>query len=93
MYRDEAWHFLRIGRSLERADMTTRILDVRSSDLLPDADEIFESRSLESVQWISILKSLSCAQPWKEADVFFKHEDAGAGPRLAQRFRELFGSD
>jgi uncharacterized protein YecE (DUF72 family) len=31
------------------------------------------------------------AQPWQEAHVFFKHEDAGAGPRLAQRFRELFG--
>jgi len=59
MYRDEGWHFMRIGRSLERADMTTRILDVRSTDLLPDADELFESRSLESVQWIGILKSLS----------------------------------
>jgi uncharacterized alpha-E superfamily protein len=59
MYRDDAWHFLRIGRNLERADMTTRILDVRSVDLLPDADDLFESRSLESVQWISILKSLS----------------------------------
>jgi uncharacterized protein YecE (DUF72 family) len=31
------------------------------------------------------------AQPWEEAHVFFKHEDAGAGPRLAARFRELFG--
>lgn len=33
------------------------------------------------------------AQPWQEAHVFFKHEDAGAGPRLAKRFRELFGGD
>jgi len=30
------------------------------------------------------------AQPWQETSVFFKHEDAGAGPRLAARFRELF---
>jgi uncharacterized alpha-E superfamily protein len=59
MYQDEAWYFLRIGRNIERAEMTTRILDVRSSDLLTDAEELFESRSLESVQWISILKSLS----------------------------------
>ncbi len=29
-------------------------------------------------------------QPWEEVYVFFKHEDAGAGPRLAARFRELF---
>jgi uncharacterized protein YecE (DUF72 family) len=28
-------------------------------------------------------------QPWSEAYVFFKHEDAGAGPRLAKRFLEL----
>lgn len=59
MYRDEAFYFLRIGRNIERADMTTRILDVRSTDLLPDTEDLFESRSLESVQWISILKSLS----------------------------------
>jgi len=31
------------------------------------------------------------AQSWKEAYVFFKHEDAGTGPRLAARFLELCG--
>jgi uncharacterized protein YecE (DUF72 family) len=29
------------------------------------------------------------AQPWDEAYVFFKHEDAGAAPRLAARLLEL----
>ena len=28
--------------------------------------------------------------PWTDACVFFKHEDAGTGPRLAARFLELF---
>jgi uncharacterized protein YecE (DUF72 family) len=28
------------------------------------------------------------AQPWQEAFVFFKHEDAGTGPRLAARLQE-----
>ena len=28
-------------------------------------------------------------QSWDKAYVFFKHEDEGAGPRLAARFREL----
>jgi uncharacterized protein YecE (DUF72 family) len=28
---------------------------------------------------------------WKDAHVFFKHEDEGAGPALAARFRELAG--
>jgi len=31
-------------------------------------------------------------QPWAEAYVFFKHEEAGAGPRLARRFGELAGA-
>jgi uncharacterized protein YecE (DUF72 family) len=30
------------------------------------------------------------AQPWTDAHVFFKHEDAALGPRLAMRFREIF---
>ena len=28
-------------------------------------------------------------QPWKSVQVFFKHEDEGAGPRLAQELRDL----
>ena len=29
------------------------------------------------------------AQPWQDAFVFFKHEDAGTGPRLGARLIEL----
>jgi uncharacterized protein YecE (DUF72 family) len=29
-------------------------------------------------------------QPWKRAFVFFKHEDAGAGPKMAASFRTIF---
>jgi uncharacterized protein YecE (DUF72 family) len=29
------------------------------------------------------------AQGWRDAFVFFKHEDEGKGPQMAQRFREL----
>jgi uncharacterized protein YecE (DUF72 family) len=38
-------------------------------------------------EWIEKLK----AQDWDEAYVFFKHEDVGAGPKLAARFLELAG--
>lgn len=31
-------------------------------------------------------------QPWGEAYVFFKHEDAGTGPRLARQFLEVCGA-
>ena len=39
-------------------------------------------------QWIKRMK----AQGWDQAFVFFKHEDTGAGPKLAARFLELAGS-
>ena len=32
------------------------------------------------------------AQGWERAFVFFKHEDAGAAPALAERFEALFES-
>ena len=63
MYRDEAFHFLRIGRNLERADMTTRLIDVRSTDLF-DEQQI-ESRTLDALQWISVLKSMSGYQIYR----------------------------
>ena len=37
MEHAEAWHFSRIGRFIERADQTTRILDVKYFLLLPSA--------------------------------------------------------
>ncbi|MDJ0738308.1 MAG: alpha-E domain-containing protein [Gammaproteobacteria bacterium] len=63
MFRDEAYHCSRIGRNLERADMTTRIIDVRSTDLFPD--DVLESRSLDTLQWISVLRSMSGYQIYR----------------------------
>jgi uncharacterized protein YecE (DUF72 family) len=37
------------------------------------------------VGWLARIR----AQPWSQAYVFFKHEDEGAAPRLAQRLMEL----
>jgi uncharacterized protein YecE (DUF72 family) len=42
----------------------------------------------ELADWASKLGS----QPWKELFAFFKHEDEGTGPLLAQQFVELFGA-
>lgn len=63
MSRDAAYDFFRIGLLLERADMTTRILDVRTSDLLPAADDTLSP--FLSVQWMSVLKSLSAYQMYR----------------------------
>lgn len=57
MLHDEAYDFLRIGRNLERADMTTRLIDVRSVNLLfLETDDAFV---LEQAQWRSVLAALS----------------------------------
>jgi uncharacterized alpha-E superfamily protein len=62
MLRDSGYLFLRCGRLLERADMTTRIVDVRSADLIPESAELAPFRS---VQWRSVLRSLNGYQNYR----------------------------
>ena len=54
-----------MGRALECADMTTRILDVRSSSLVPD-DATAGLAPFESAQWRSVLKSLTAYQMYRQ---------------------------
>jgi len=63
MSHDELYHFLRLGRNLERADMTTRVLDVRAGNLLPDQSD--ELQPFEDIQWMSVLKSLAAYQMYR----------------------------
>lgn len=63
--------FIRIGRNLERADMTTRIVDVGSSSLLPDLtpSDGKESDAIEPYRdmlWMSVLRSLSAYQMYRQ---------------------------
>lgn len=60
----QARTFLMLGRQLERADMTTRIIDVRSANLLPRSPE--ELTPFENLQWMSVLKSLSGFQMYRQ---------------------------
>jgi uncharacterized alpha-E superfamily protein len=62
MLHDIGYDFLRLGRNLERADMTTRIIDVRSSNLLPDHEGL---TPFENIQWMSVLKSLTAYQMYR----------------------------
>lgn len=66
MTRDEAYEFLRIGRYLERADMTSRVLDVRAGSLVDTrADGGGELRPYEDLQWMSVLRSLAADQAYR----------------------------
>ncbi|SDS24905.1 Uncharacterized conserved protein, Alpha-E superfamily [Halopseudomonas xinjiangensis] len=60
----QARTFLMLGRQIERADMTTRIIDVRSANLLPKNAE--ELTPFENLQWMSVLKSLSGYQMYRQ---------------------------
>lgn len=63
MSRTEAYWFTKAGRYLERADMTSRILDVRTEDLLLDgADDL---TPFANIQWMSVLKSLTGYQMYR----------------------------
>lgn len=63
MTHDTGYAFMRIGRNLERADMTTRIIDVRSADLLPQEGAVLSP--FETIQWMSVLKSLTAYQMYR----------------------------
>ncbi|AFL73289.1 alpha-E domain-containing protein [Thiocystis violascens] len=66
MLHDQGYDFLHLGRFLERADMTTRIIDVRSANLLPE--ETTELRPFETIQWVSVLKSLTGYQAYRRSE-------------------------
>ncbi|MCS6815401.1 MAG: alpha-E domain-containing protein, partial [Cyanobacteria bacterium] len=57
MSHNEGWHFGQIGRLLERADKTTRILDVKYFILLPSPNYV--GTTLDELQWMALLKSAS----------------------------------
>lgn len=52
-----ALRFMVLGRNLERADMTSRIVDVRAVGMLPESGTVL--RPFASIQWMSVLRSLS----------------------------------
>ncbi|MEQ8356774.1 MAG: alpha-E domain-containing protein [Kiloniellaceae bacterium] len=54
-YRDESWFFYQIGRSIERADQTTRLLDVKYHLLLPRVEAV--GSPLDVSQWNAVLRS------------------------------------
>jgi uncharacterized alpha-E superfamily protein len=70
MSRDEAYSFVRLGRSLERADMTTRIVDVDSQKLMPELeveDAEPEAREpYENILWMNVLRSSSAYQMYRQ---------------------------
>lgn len=55
LYRDESWFFHQIGRAIERADQTTRLVDVKYQVLLPSPADV--GSPVDEAQWNTVLRS------------------------------------
>ena len=64
MRHNTGWNFAWLGRMLERADQTSRILDVKYYILLPDVSMV--GMSLDTVQWTAVLKSVSAFEMFRK---------------------------
>ena len=64
MSHGEGWHFARIGALIERADKTSRILDVKYFILLPGAEYI--NTPYDNIQWTAVLKSASAFEMYRK---------------------------
>ena len=72
MNHDEAYAMWRLGRAIERADMTTRVLGVRAAAVLSAAEgsgpvDGRTERRYDELQWMGVLRSLSGLQMYSRA--------------------------
>ena len=60
---DEAWHYYRLGKTLERADQTTRLLDIKYHLLLPNVGAV--GSALDASQWNALLRAAAGYQAFR----------------------------
>jgi uncharacterized alpha-E superfamily protein len=60
----EAWHFAQVGRMLERADKTSRIVDVKYFVLLPAGNGV--GTNVDQIGWTALLNSASALQMYRQ---------------------------
>ncbi|MEQ8193996.1 MAG: alpha-E domain-containing protein [Rhodospirillales bacterium] len=57
LYRDQLWHFYQIGKSIERADMATRFLDIKYHRILPSISDV--GSPVDISEWNALLRSVA----------------------------------
>jgi uncharacterized alpha-E superfamily protein len=60
----EAWHFMQLGRLLERADNTSRLLDVKYFLLLPSVEEV--GGAVDEMEWSIVLRSATALAMYRQ---------------------------
>ncbi len=70
MSHNRAFAFIELGRKLERADMTSRLVDIGSINLLPGFSEDTIERALlepyENLIWINVMRCLGAFQAYRQ---------------------------
>jgi uncharacterized alpha-E superfamily protein len=64
MTHGEAWNFCRLGRTIETADKTSRILDVKYFILLPHVKDV--GTPYDDIQWSALLRSASAFEMYRQ---------------------------
>lgn len=64
MSHQMGWHFANLGRLLERADKTSRILDVKYFTLLPSLEHV--GTTIDDLQWSELLRSVSAFEMYRK---------------------------
>lgn len=54
-FRDQGWLFYQLGKMIERADQTTRLVDIKYHRLLPSAADV--GSQIDVSQWNALLRS------------------------------------
>ena len=62
--RNDGWHFGKIGQLLERADKTSRVIDVKYHILLSTSEAV--GTPLDLMQWAALLKSVSAYDMYRK---------------------------
>jgi len=76
MSHGEGWHFARMGRMIERADKTARILDVKYFLLLPGL-QYFDS-PYDAVEWGAVLKSANAFEMYRKLFHHINYKDVAS---------------
>ena len=75
-FRDQGWYFYQIGRYLERADQTTRLVDIKYHLLLPNISDV--GSSVDVGQWHALLRSAAGYHAYRRL-----HAASTTPPRVA----------
>ncbi|MDX2259815.1 MAG: alpha-E domain-containing protein [Hyphomicrobiaceae bacterium] len=86
LYRDEGWRFYELGAMIERADQTSRLLDVKFAQLATMSGASEERDLTDTSHWALVLRSAAAYQ------AFHRHEACRIEPNRIAAFLTINAS-